>query len=72
NVSQTDSMTAENSSAPNPDESLALILGDLSPTPASAHMNYLINLLKSVSRAVSAARRAYSTPLQLPVNDDEK
>ncbi|MBE0399940.1 hypothetical protein EI168_07420 [Halomonas sp. FME1] len=30
-------------------ESLALILGDLSPTSASAHMNYLIKLLKSVS-----------------------
>jgi len=28
-------------------ESLALILGDLSPTSASAHMNYLIKLLKS-------------------------
>ncbi|MEA2120063.1 hypothetical protein, partial [Halovibrio sp. HP20-50] len=25
----------------------ALILGDLSPTSASAHMNYLIKLLKS-------------------------
>ncbi|MDN7133612.1 hypothetical protein JNO04_14795, partial [Halomonas sp. MC140] len=30
-------------------ESLALILGDLSPTSASAHMNYLIKLLKSWS-----------------------
>ncbi|WP_311945659.1 hypothetical protein, partial [Halomonas piscis] len=29
------------------DESLALMIGDLSPTQASAHMNYLINLLKS-------------------------
>ncbi|WP_222425864.1 hypothetical protein, partial [Vreelandella titanicae] len=28
-------------------ESLALIFGDLSPTSASAHMNYLIKLLKS-------------------------
>jgi hypothetical protein len=35
------------------DESLALIIGDLSPTQASAHMNYLINLLKSVSRGES-------------------
>ncbi|WP_217639870.1 hypothetical protein, partial [Vreelandella subterranea] len=31
------------------DESLALIFGDLSPSSASAHMNYLITLLKSVS-----------------------
>ncbi|MBS3669017.1 hypothetical protein, partial [Vreelandella boliviensis] len=30
-------------------ESLALIFGDLSPTSASAHMNYLIKLLKSWS-----------------------
>ncbi|HAA45149.1 MAG TPA: hypothetical protein DCE28_06600, partial [Halomonas sp.] len=28
-------------------ESLALIFGDLSPPSASAHMNYLIKLLKS-------------------------
>ena len=28
-------------------ESLALIFGDLSPSSASAHMNYLIKLLKS-------------------------
>jgi hypothetical protein len=33
------------------DESLALIIGDLSPSSASAHMNYLITLLKSVSLA---------------------
>ncbi|WP_344703077.1 hypothetical protein, partial [Halomonas cibimaris] len=32
------------------DETLALIVDDLSPTQASAHMNYLINLLKSVSQ----------------------
>ncbi|WP_144049416.1 hypothetical protein [Vreelandella massiliensis] len=31
------------------DESLALIIGDLSPSSASAHMNYLIKFLKSVS-----------------------
>ncbi|MCL7929138.1 hypothetical protein, partial [Halomonas llamarensis] len=30
-------------------ESLALIIGDLSPSSASAHMNYLITLLKSMS-----------------------
>ncbi|WP_217808032.1 hypothetical protein, partial [Halomonas sp. CSM-2] len=33
------------------DESLALIIGDLSPSSASAHMNYLITLLKSYRRA---------------------
>ena len=31
------------------DASLALIIGDLSPSSASAHMNYLIKFLKSVS-----------------------
>jgi len=35
-------------------ESLALILGDLPPTSASAHMNYLIKLLKSCFAAVAS------------------
>ncbi|WP_234346810.1 hypothetical protein, partial [Halomonas sp. G11] len=40
------------------DESLALIFGDLSPSSASAHMNYLITLLKSVRlRAVNNMTR---------------
>ncbi|WP_460539935.1 hypothetical protein, partial [Halomonas garicola] len=43
------SQKIQKSRFPNSDESLALIAGDLSPTQASAHMNYLINLLKSVS-----------------------
>ncbi|WP_218013996.1 hypothetical protein, partial [Halomonas sp. BL6] len=37
------------------DESLALIMGDLSPSSASAHMNYLIKLLKSNFLNVAAA-----------------
>ncbi|MCG7578345.1 MULTISPECIES: hypothetical protein, partial [unclassified Halomonas] len=37
------------------DESLALIIGDLSPSSASAHMNYLIKLLKSNFLNVAAA-----------------
>ena len=37
------------------DESLALIFGDLSPSSASAHMNYLIKLLKSNFLNVAAA-----------------
>ncbi|MCE7518330.1 hypothetical protein LZG37_09310, partial [Halomonas titanicae] len=35
-------------------ESLALIFGDLPPTSASAHMNYLIKLLKSCFAAVAS------------------
>ncbi|MCE7520944.1 hypothetical protein LZG37_22665, partial [Halomonas titanicae] len=35
-------------------ESLALIFGDLSPTSASAHMNYLIKLLKSCFAVVAS------------------
>ncbi|OAZ94800.1 hypothetical protein ADS46_17950 [Halomonas sp. G11] len=38
------------------DESLALIFGDLSPSSASAHMNYLITLLKSI-RFIKLANR---------------
>ncbi|MCO7247832.1 hypothetical protein, partial [Halomonas sp. Mc5H-6] len=47
------------------DESLALIFGDLSPSSASAHMNYLITLLKSsrlraIKHDVTAAKRGRS------------
>ena len=42
-------------------ESLALIIGDLSPSSANAHMNYLIKLLKSGSWAVPPDRGAHTT-----------
>ncbi|MGE6582229.1 hypothetical protein ACQKD0_14610, partial [Vreelandella aquamarina] len=58
----------------------ALIIGDLSPSSASAHMNYLIKLLKSnflkfavlhwlddLNR-VASARKAYSTHFLVFVN----
>ena len=42
-------------------ESLALIVGDLSPTSASAHMNYLIKLLKSCFAALLTWPKNVST-----------
>ncbi|WP_229755593.1 hypothetical protein, partial [Vreelandella lutescens] len=47
---------------------LALIFGDLSPSSASAHMNYLIKLLKSCSKGVAVRCVAYSTHLNQRVN----
>ncbi|WP_217908933.1 hypothetical protein, partial [Vreelandella maris] len=61
--------------------SLALIFGDLSPTSASAHMNYLIKLLKSCFAVLvtvkatglpltwlASARKAYYTHFLAVVN----
>ncbi|MGM0521160.1 MAG: hypothetical protein ACQEQ6_03660, partial [Pseudomonadota bacterium] len=44
-------------------ESLALIFGDLSPSSASAHMNYLITLLKSyqMTKRFALSMGAYHT-----------
>ncbi|WP_205408405.1 hypothetical protein, partial [Vreelandella aquamarina] len=47
---------------------LALIIGDLSPSSASAHMNYLIKLLKSFSKGAAVRCGAYFTHLNQRVN----
>ncbi|MFP3344019.1 hypothetical protein R0J87_16085, partial [Halomonas sp. SIMBA_159] len=46
----------------------ALIFGDLSLSSASAHMNYLIKLLKSFSKGVAVRCGAYFTHLNQRVN----
>ncbi|WP_206679553.1 hypothetical protein, partial [Vreelandella salicampi] len=50
-------------------ESLALIFGDLSPSSASAHMNYLITLLKSnkMTKLFALSMGAYHTSFSISV-----